>query len=122
MSIILGKEYTAREYVKDKNIDMWYDKIYVKHLIKEMQKLDSGIGAILYPETKIIIFLWDGIIVHKMLLNEYNQDTLNIKDHVEETRKIIHAMQSGIIPASTMNSVRKQAAKLNLNLGKQLHR
>lgn len=110
----------ASERIKQKKIETWYDRVFVKHLVKRIQDVDPDIGAIIYPETKIIVFLWRKIIVHKVILDEYNTEEKKIEQHVKEVEDRMRILKLGIIPVTSMRAIEKEASKLNIKRGRRL--
>ncbi len=95
-----------------KKIDAWLDKAFVKVLVKKVQALDPDIGAVLYPDTKLIVFIKGGIIIYKAILNEENTTNISIEQHVENIKKTLSALKSGLIPSYTIKQAKKQTARM----------
>ncbi len=99
----------AQDYNK---IDAWLDKAFVRVLVKKVQALDPDIGAVLYPDTKLIVFIKGGLIVYKTILNEENTDSISIEQHVENVKNMLSALKSGLIPVYTIKEAKKQTSKM----------
>lgn len=111
---------TARETIADSTVELWYDKLFVKHLVKKIQDLDVNIGAVIYPELKTIVFLWNKIIIHKAILDEHNTEDTTLDTHVKQAQTKLSLLKSGFIPRADMNMIRKEASRLNIKRGKLL--
>lgn len=88
---------TARETVKNSKLDTWYDKVFVRNLIKEVQKVDPEVGAMIFPELNQIVFYWKRIIIHKVWMDEYNTEDLKLEDHKKKVADTIRYIKSGLI-------------------------
>ena len=96
----------------------WIDRPFIRSVVKQVQAVDPDIGAFLYPETKQIIFFWKRVIVHKIILNEFNTETLKIEDHVKKVRTVVNGIKMGLIP---IYEVKKGVANINLKSAKGLN-
>jgi hypothetical protein len=111
----------ASERIKNKGIDLWYDKPFVKILVKKVQELDPNIGVIMYPETKMVVFLRDKLIVYKLYLDEHNTTKVTIEQHIEKIKNMIDALDRGLIFVKSLKDAQKEAKKLNIKRGKTLN-
>lgn len=114
-------EKLGRDLIKESGVDVWYDKVFVRHLVKKIQDIDPDIGAVLFPESKLVVFFWKRIIIHKVLLNEDQTENLSIDWHVNEVKKVIKMLKLNLIPIRDLNNIKSQAKKLKLNYGKKLN-
>jgi hypothetical protein len=110
----------SRDLVAEKNEDIFLDNIFVKFLAKEICDLDPDIGAFIFPSTKIIIFMRDGLIIYKVRLNEMNVSEMTPLQHKVEALKILGYLDSGLIPQKDLNNLRKAASGLKLKLAKSI--
>ncbi len=111
------REKTAAEYMEDKKFDMYYDKVFVRHLIKQFQKLSPDLGAVFYPHTQQVLFWYNGLIVYKVRLDEYNTSETSLAKHYEKCK-----MALTMIDANPELRERLQAAmsRTNKKIGKLL--
>lgn len=91
---------------KDK---FYYDKLFVKHLVKECQRLDPSVGAVFFPETKQVVFYWNRLIVGKIMLDERNLG-IQPKEHAKKIHDTIRYVKAGLIP---VNEIRPRSAGFN---------
>jgi hypothetical protein len=89
---------SARETFQSKKQDTWMDKTFVRIIVREIQKIDSDIGAFLFPETKTLLFFYKKIIIYKLTLNELNTEEIDIASHVKKVRATLHLIKIGAIP------------------------
>jgi hypothetical protein len=113
-------EELSKNLLKEKKIDLWYDKPFVKVLVNKAQKISPDVWAVIYPDIYTIVFLYKGIIVHKLYLDKFNTDSVDIDYHLEKIRSMVNSIKLGLLPISLLKQVRKQAKKLNPKLGKIL--
>jgi hypothetical protein len=107
----------AKEYKQTEN---WYDRVFVKNLVKRVQDLDPNIGAILYQDTMMIVFMFDGIILYKVVLNELNTEEISIEEHIKRITQPLRMLKLGLIPAKDLDSIKKAVKNININIGKKL--
>jgi hypothetical protein len=98
--------------------ELWYDKLFVKHIVKQVQKQLPEVGIIMYQDKMIMVFMYDNIILHKLYLDQYNTETMKIEDHIEQMKTRLNLLKKGFIPVSTLRDIRKNISRLNINHGK----
>ena len=108
----------ARDVVAEKKQDLWYDKVFVKHFVKKVQELDENIGAMIYPDTFLLAFVYNGIIIYKISLNKENVEDISIEKHLRNIRRTLGFIRTGLIPATTINNIK--ASPKGLKHGKIL--
>jgi hypothetical protein len=98
----------AREEAREqaKKLDTFYDKVFVKRVVKAIQDVDPGIGAVIFPTSTAsensvaqIIFYWKNIILHKIWLDEKNiaSAEASIAEHQKTVRDRIRMIRLGMI-------------------------
>ena len=105
--------------VDQKKLDVWYDRVFVRVLIKSIQKLDTDIWARVYPDTKLIVFFRRNIIFYKVLMTEENIDKTSIAEHVKKASKTLRVIKLGLIPAKDMAGIGQSMRDFNASLGKK---
>lgn len=111
----------AREVVAEKKQDLWYDKLFVKHFVKKVQDLDEEIGAVLYPDTFLLVFVYKGVIIYKVTLNKENVEDISIEKHLKNIRRTLGFIRTGIVPVTTaINNIKANPKGLNTKFGKIL--
>ena len=103
---------TARESFESSNVEAWYDKVFVKHLVKNIQDVDPGIGAFIFPEVKQIVFYWNKIILHKVWLDEHNTENTSIEEHKKTVADRIRYIKLGLLP---IHELQQSAQGFNKN-------
>jgi len=106
---------TARESFekKKKEIDPFYDKTFLKSFIREVQKINSHIGAIYFPDTYQLVFYYKGVIIYKILLNKENLADISVDFHLKRIRNIGTMIYNNIIPVSTLKVLKERGKQLN---------
>jgi hypothetical protein len=99
---------------KKKLVDTYYDKTFVRHLVKQFQKVEPQIGAQWYPHIQCVVFWYNGVIVYKVMLTEYNVDEVSIKSHIE---KVTLAIQMLKTDKNLYSRLRDLAQKSNKKYG-----
>jgi hypothetical protein len=74
---------TAAETFASKKLDTQYDKVFVRHLVKNFSKLSPDLGAVFYPHTQTIAFWYNGFIIYKLLLDQFNLDATSMEEHLK---------------------------------------
>ena len=110
----------GRDLIKEKKVDVWYDKVFVRHIVRKVQDIDPDIGAVLFPDQKMIVFFWKRIIIYKILMNQDQTENLTIDYHLNRIKNIIRLLKLNLIPIKTLNSIRSRIKNLKLNNGKSL--
>jgi len=108
----------GRDLIKEKKIDVWYDKVFVKHLVKKVQDIDPDIGAVLFPDQKLIVFFWKRIIIYKILMTKEQTNDLTIDYHLDKIRNVIRLLKLNLIPVKTLNSIKSRVKNIRLDYGK----
>ena len=106
--------FLAADELKRKKIDTQLDKIFVKHIIKAIQSLDNNIGALYSVNTNTIFFMYGGIVIYTLIMNEYNVSDIKIEQHKETVRKRLEIIRSGTIPEKDMLNIKKSADNINI--------
>jgi hypothetical protein len=118
----LGK--LARDMVKEKNLDLQYDKIFVKNLVKGIQKLSPDIGAYIFPETKMVVFWMDtvmgNVIIYKVLLDKNNVNDITPEEHIKKVETIVRLLKLNMIPLKELNQAAREVKRTNFKLGRLL--
>ena len=89
------REKSSREVVEEKQPEVWYDRAFVRALQKSLAKHLPEVGAMIFEEQKIIVFFYRRVIIHKILLDEFN--TQDVERHVNLMRKIVTRIKLGAI-------------------------
>jgi len=117
----MEKEVLGRDLIKENKVDVWYDKVFVRHLIRKVQDIDPDIGAVLYLDQKLIVFFYKRIIIYKILMNEEQTEKIPLEYHLEQIRKIIKLLKLNLIPIRVLKTARSNIKNLKLNHGKRLN-
>ena len=80
-----------------KKLNTYRDKPFINSLVKAVQKVDPGIGAMIFPEIDEIVFYWMHIIIYKVWLDEYNTTKMTIENHVKAVTDTVKLIKSGAI-------------------------
>jgi hypothetical protein len=115
------EEILGRDLIKKNKIDVWYDKVFVRHIVKKIQSVDPNIGAVLYPDQKLIVFFYKRIIIYKILMNEEQTEKFPLNYHIEQIKKIIRLLKLNMIPIRELKTARSNIKNLKLNYGKRLN-
>ena len=73
----------AAETFQSKKMDTQYDKVFVRHIVRNFAKLCPDMGAVFYPLTQTIAFWYNGFIIYKLMLNEFNLDQTSMEEHLK---------------------------------------
>lgn len=73
----------AAETFQSKKLDTQYDAVFVRHLVRNFSKLSPDLGAVFYPHTQTIAFWYNGFIIYKLLLDEFNLDATSMEEHLK---------------------------------------
>jgi len=111
----------SRDFFKEKKINTWYDKIWVKYLVKEIQKVDNEIGAFIFPNIKTIAFWYKNIIIYKILLNEENVDKIKIAEHKKKVEQVVRLLKLNLIPLKDLKTAARQVKNINFQFGRKLN-
>lgn len=84
----------AREVQK---LNTYKDKPFIKALVKGVQKVDPGIGAMIFPEVDEVVFYWKNIIIYKVWLDEYNTTKMTIEGHVKAVSTVVEMIKTGAL-------------------------
>ena len=103
----------SRDLLKEKHVDFYYDAIWVKHLIKAVQKLGSGVGALIYKELGMVIFFYNNTIFYKVMMNDLNENLIPIEIHAKRAGQVLKALKSGKISTHILGQAQEQFSKLN---------
>ena len=96
--------------------DTYKDKLYIKHLVKAIQKVDEDIGAFIYESTMTVVFFRNNIIIYKLKLDEYNT-SIPIEKHAEKVKNLCRLIDLNFIP---LKQIQKNLGQVNYKLGQQL--
>jgi len=96
--------------------DTYKDKLYIKHLVKAIQKVDQDIGAFIYENTMTVVFFRNNIIIYKLKLDEFNT-SIPIEKHAEKVKTLCRMIDINMIP---LKQLRKNLGQVNYKLGTQL--
>jgi hypothetical protein len=107
----------SRDYTK--KLDTYFDRPFIKSLIKEIKKIDSSVWAVVYKELKMIIFLTGNIVFYKVMLTEQNIDQITIKQHRERAEKIFRLIKLNLVPIRELGQIKKEAARLDFKKGEK---
>ena len=114
----------SRDMVKDRikqgKLDVFEDKIFIKHLTKEIKSIHPDIQVIFYKEQKMVCFIWRGIIFYKVLLDEYNTETIPPKEHKQIALKSFIALVKNLINGIDKLTIYNNMKNFNARSGKQL--
>lgn len=90
---------SSREYFeeKKKELDPFYDKVYLKYFIRQVQKISPDIGAIYFPETYQLIFFYKNVIIYKIILNKNNIEDISVERHLKNIRNIYLMLKNNLI-------------------------
>jgi len=118
---------TSRELIEEKEaegLDLQYDKLFVKHLVKRIQKVSPDIGAFLYEKSKMIVFWMEtgvgNVIIYKVLLDKNNVNDITIEQHAKKVETIVRLLKLNMIPLKELNTAAREVKKINFKLGRQL--
>lgn len=118
------KENLSQEYINKRKGEFEYDKVFVKHLVKAIQKVDNGIGAIIYPHLKMVVFWLEhegkNIIIHKVLLNKDNINDTTIQSHKEKVETAVRMIKLNLLPIKELNEAARQVKNANFKSGRWL--
>jgi hypothetical protein len=115
----MPEEKLARDIIKNKE-DNWYDKVFVKYFVKKVQDLDPDVGAIVYPDTFQLVFVWKGVIIYKITLNKLNVEDISVDKHIEKLKSTLIMLRMGMVSATVMQNIKNAPVKLNTKRGKIL--
>jgi hypothetical protein len=110
----------GRDLVLKTKEDLWYDKLFVRHFVSKVRKLDPDITAMMYSSSFILVFMWRRIIIYKLTLNKLNVEDISIDLHLKRIAKTLSTLKLQMISQSDMIKIKKEASRLNPKLGKQL--
>ena len=102
----------SRETVESKKLDVWYDKPFVRAIVKEAMKLSPNLAAMMFAEQKMVIFLYKRVIVYKVLLDKYNTEGVSIEDHIKKLKNVMKMVDLNLVPIRRLQT---DAAGLNKN-------
>ncbi|MDE2233735.1 MAG: hypothetical protein KGJ90_06560 [Patescibacteria group bacterium] len=108
----------ARELAERKKVDVYLDKLFIRQLVKEAQKISPDIGALVYTNTKLLVFLYRNIIIYNVQMDEYNLNEISIPRHAEQIRKIVKMIDLGMLKLRKINPF---SMKNNKGSGKILY-
>lgn len=110
---------SARQYFQDKKHKTYYDKVFVKLLVKKVQKMNPEVGAFIFPDQLMLVFFYRKIIIDKIILNEENLERIPFENHVTRIKEIIKMLSENKIPLYDMQQL--QAANKGFNSRKTGH-
>jgi len=116
MSQTLEGKILSRDLTK--KAETYYDRVWIKHLIKEIQKLDSSVWAVIYKELKMIIFMTGKIMFYKVMMTENNMEKIKIQQHKERASQILRLLKLNLVPIKELSIAQRGSAKLNFDSGK----
>ena len=115
---------SSREYIEEKKDELEYDKTFVKHLVKAIQKISDDVGAIVYPGLKMVVFWthWEGknIVFYKVLLNKDNINDQTIEDHKKKAETAFRLIKLNMLPMRELNEAARQVRNTNFKSGRWL--
>jgi hypothetical protein len=88
------KPVIAEEVFGSKKVETYYDRVFVRHLVKKFQRVDPQIGAQWYPHIQCVVFWYNGVIVYKVMLTEHNVDDVSIAKHIEKVTLAIRMLKT----------------------------
>lgn len=106
--------------MQEKKHDTYTDKIFIKHLVKRVQDLDDDVSAYIYPDVNIVVFLRNGVVFHKVVLDKFNMSDVNLDWHVKRAETSLRLLRSGLIGAATMSQARNESKKLSTKYRRSL--
>jgi len=109
----------SREMMANKRgMNVEFDPTFCKYLIREIQRLSPDIGAVIFKDTKQIVFFYKNIIIYKVLMNALNIEEIKISEHKEKVKTILKMLDLNMIPLKDLQNCRKGIRGINLKLGK----
>ena len=119
-----GHGRLSRDMVSEKNLDLQYDKVFVKHLVKEIQKLSPEIGAYIFEKSKMVVFWMQtsagNVIIYKVLLDKNNVNDISPEEHAKRCETIVRLLKLNMVPLKELNTAAKEVKRVNFKLGRQL--
>ena len=100
-----------------KGCDVELDLTWSKYLVNEIQTLSPYIGAVIFKDSRQVVFFYKNIIIYKVLMNELNIQDIKFKEHKEKVRTILKMIDLDFIPLKDLNECRKGIKGINLKLG-----
>jgi hypothetical protein len=104
-----------RIYEKKKtgHLDIYYDSVWVKHLVKAITDLGSGVGALIYKELGMILFFYNQVVFYKVMMNEANESLIPIEIHVKRAKRVLRLIKEGKVKLHVMEQSQEQFKQLN---------
>ncbi|MEM5785014.1 MAG: hypothetical protein QW469_00545 [Candidatus Aenigmatarchaeota archaeon] len=97
---------TSRELIAE--IDTYYDKPFVKVLIKKIQDLDPDIGAVIALDKKLLVFIKNEMVIYKVILDKENMENIPMETHIERVKSVLNLLKSGfVIPSQFKKNFKK---------------
>jgi len=103
----------SRDLLKEKHVDFYYDAVWVKHLIKAVQKLGTGVGALIYKELGMVIFFYKDTIFYKVMMNDLNENLIPIEMHQKRAGAVLRSLKEGKIATHILGQAQQNFKSLN---------
>lgn len=124
MSADKNKLKLSREIIEAKGLDLQNDTVFIKHLVKEIQKISPEIGAWIYPKSHMVVFWMEtsagNVIIYKVLLDKNNVNDITPEQHAKKVEAIVRLLKLNMIPLKELNTAAREVKKINFKLGRQL--
>lgn len=98
---------SAREMMESKGIDTYEDRVFLRVLTKAVQKLNPDIGAVYFPNLKILVFYWHKVLIYKVIMDKYNTEDTKIEFHVKQIANTLKYLKAGLIPTRRLEDAVK---------------
>ena len=97
---------------KTKQLDIYYDSVWVHHVCKAVQDLGSGVGALIYKELGMIIFYYNNVIFYKVMMDEQNE-LIPPEIHKSRAKKVLKMLKDGKIGTHVLEQSQENFKNLN---------
>ena len=100
------------EKKQEKKLDLYYNRVWVDNLCKEVTKMGSGISALIYKELGMILFIWNRIIFYKVMMDAQNELT-PIEVHIKKAKRVLRALKEGKLQYHAVEQSQEQFKNLD---------
>lgn len=115
---IIKPETSSYEMLKNK--EKYLDTAFVRAIKEEVEKIGVPVYIYFYEPLFTLVFMYEGIIIHKIILNEDNLEAIPIQTHIESIKRGVYMLKNGFIPFSTMNMIKERVKDINLKSAKKI--
>ena len=97
--------------------DTYRDQVWINWLVKNISRISPDIEPVFYAHTQTIAFWYNGVIIYKVTLDNFNENELSLEGHVKRAEIAFYMVKNN---PELMARLKRAMATNNKKIGKNI--